>query len=111
MKSNKKFDELMTQQQNIQNLSDPSNQLKKLDLLEKAHLVSLKQTLVFLVFASVLFGVSAYVFLSTQQPTIKNQIALFISICMFLFQLRFFLKGYSLLKDVRNLKKEIKNTL
>ena len=105
MKPNKKFDELMTQQQNIQNLNDPSNQLKKLDLMEKAHLVSLKQTLVYLVFASVVFGVSAYVFLSTHQPTIKNQIALFISICMFLFQL------YSLLKDVRNLKKEIKNTL
>lgn len=30
---------------------------------------------------------------------------------LFLFQLRFFLKGYSVLKEVRNLKKEIKNTL
>lgn len=101
------FDDLMTQQQSLRHLDDPDSLLKRLDLMEKAHLHSIKTAQFMLAFATLIFIFIGYIFLTMQQPSLKNQIGLFISIVMFVFALRQLTKGYALLKSVRKLKGEV----
>ena len=101
------FDDLMTQQQSLQHLDDPDSLMKRLELLEKAHLHSIKTSQFMLAFATLIFIFVGYTFLSVPQPSIKNQVGLFISIVMFVFSLRLLTKGYALLKTVRKVKEEL----
>ena len=101
------FDDLMTQQRSLQHLDDPDSLMKRLELLEKAHLHSIKTSQFMLAFATLIFIFVGYTFLSVPQPSIKNQVGLFISIVMFVFSLRLLTKGYALLKAVRKVKEEL----
>lgn len=101
------FDDLMTQQRSLQHLDDPDSLMKRLELLEKAHLHSIKTSQFMLAFATLIFIFVGYTFLSVPQPSIKNQVGLFISIVMFVFSLRLLTKGYALLKTVRKVKEEL----
>lgn len=101
------FDDLMTQQQSLQHLDDPDSLMKRLELLEKAHLHSIKTSQFMLAFSTLIFIFVGYTFLSVPQPSIKNQVGLFISIVMFVFSLRLLTKGYALLKAVQKVKEEL----
>lgn len=101
------FDDLMTQQRSLQHLDDPDSLMKRLELLEKAHLHSIKTSQFMLAFATLIFIFVGYTFLSVPQPSIKNQVGLFISIVMFVFSLQLLTKGYALLKTVRKVKEEL----
>lgn len=107
MMKKESFDDLMTQQRSLQHLDDPDSLMKRLELLEKAHLHSIKTSQFMLAFATLIFIFVGYTFLSVPQPSIKNQVGLFISIVMFVFALRLLTKGYALLKTVRKVKGEI----
>lgn len=100
-------DDLMTQLQSLRLLDDPDSLLKRLELMEKAHLHSIKTSQFMLAFATLIFIFVGYTFLSVPQPSIKNQVGLFISIVMFVFSLRLLTKGYAILKTVRKVKEEI----
>lgn len=107
MMKKESFDDLMTQQRSLQHLDDPDSLMKRLELLEKAHLHSIKTSQFMLAFATLIFIFVGYTFLSVPQPSIKNQVGLFISIVMFVFSLRLLTKGYALLKAVRKVKEEL----
>jgi hypothetical protein len=107
MMKKESFDDLMTQQRSLQHLDDLDSLMKRLELLEKAHLHSIKTSQFMLAFATLIFIFVAYTFLSVPQPSIKNQVGLFISIVMFVFSLRLLTKGYAILKTVRKVKEEI----
>jgi hypothetical protein len=107
MMKKESFDDLMTQQRSLQHLDDPDSLMKRLELLEKAHLHSIKTSQFMLAFATLIFIFVGYTFLSVPQPSIKNQVGLFISIVMFVFSLRLLTKGYALLKTVRKVKEEL----
>lgn len=107
MMKKESFDDLMTQQRSLQHLDDPDSLMKRLELLEKAHLHSIKTSQFMLAFATLIFIFVGYTFLSVPQPSIKNQVGLFISIVMFVFSLRLLTKGYALLKNVRKVKEEL----
>lgn len=107
MMKKESFDDLMTQQRSLQHLDEPDSLMKRLELLEKAHLHSIKTSQFMLAFATLIFIFVGYTFLSVPQPSIKNQVGLFISIVMFVFSLRLLTKGYALLKAVRKVKEEL----
>lgn len=107
MMKKESFDDLMTQQRSLQHLDDPDSLMKRLELLEKAHLHSIKTSQFMLAFATLIFIFVGYTFLSVPQPSIKNQVGLFISIVMFVFSLQLLTKGYALLKTVRKVKEEL----
>ena len=107
MMKKESFDDLMTQQRSLQHLDDLDSLMKRLELLEKAHLHSIKTSQFMLAFATLIFIFVGYTFLSVPQPSIKNQVGLFISIVMFVFALRLLTKGYALLKTVRKVKEEL----
>lgn len=101
------FDDLMTQLQSLRLLDDPDSLLKRLELMEKAHLHSIKRAQLMLALVTPILIFASYTFLSVPQPSIKNQVGLFISIVMFVFSLRLLTKGYALLKTVRKVKEEL----
>lgn len=107
MMKKESFDDLMTQLQSLRLLDDPDSLLKRLELMEKAHLQSIKKAQLMLALVTPIFIFASYTFLSVPQPSIKNQVGLFISIVMFVFSLRLLTKGYALLKTVRKVKEEI----
>ena len=107
MTQKESFDDLMSRQQSLQHLDDPDGLLKRLNLMEKAHKVSIRYALFWTVFATIVFLGTGYIFLTVRQPSIKNQVALFIAVAAFLFSIRLLLQGYALLKKVRELKDEI----